>query len=171
MKKLLSTALCLSALTLVVGQYALAATEGVVNATVTMQQIVVTVASGSVTYGTLAAGSTTSTVFNAQLQTATNGGNVNETFNIKGSDATGTTQTWILSGSAGDHTFKHGFCKPGTCTSIPGDFTNLTYNYATLAATVSAAGTQTFHLYINTPTVTTDYTEHTTQVTVQASAA
>jgi hypothetical protein len=170
MKKFLTQAAAIATLSLVIGQCTVAATEGVVNATVTMQNISVSVASGSVSYGTLAANATTSTSPNKQQQNAINVGNVAEDFNIKGSDATGTTQTWTLAATAGSAQFIHGFCKASstTCNSAPTNYTPLTYNYSNLATYVLAGAGSSTELYINTPTVTTDYTQHTTQVTVQA---
>jgi hypothetical protein len=172
MKKFLTNAAVITALSVVIGQCAIAADTGVVNATVTVQSISVTVSSGSVSYGTLALSSTTSTWHNAQTQIATNAGNVAEDFNIKGSDATGTTQTWTLAGAAGNAQFIHGFCKASstTCNAEPTNYTALTYNYISLASNVLAGSTSGTDLYINTPTVTTDYTQHTTQVTIQATA-
>jgi hypothetical protein len=172
MKKFFSDIATIAVLSSLIGQCAIAATEGVVNATVTMQNISVTVASGSVGYGTLAVNTASSTSSNKQTQFAMNAGNVVEDFNIKGSDATGTTQTWLLGATAGSAQFIHGFCKSSstTCTSAPTNYTPLTYNYISFATTVQSGATSGTDLYINTPTVTTDYTQHTTQVTIQATA-
>lgn len=146
-----------------------AATTATVGATVTVQNISVSVADGTVAYGTLGLNATASTRSPVDLQTATNNGNVAETFNIMGMDATGSTQTWTLAATAGSAQYIHGFCI-ATCTTPPTNYTALTTGYATLATNIAVSGTQTFDLYINTPTATTDYTQHTADVTVQAIA-
>lgn len=169
MKKILFLTIGVLATALIIGQYALAATTGTVGATVTVQNVSVSVTDGTVAYGSMALNATASTRSPVDLQTATNNGNVTEQFNIKGMDATGSTQTWVLAATAGSAQYIHGFCV-ATCTTPPTSYTALTTSYATLAASVVASGTQTFDLYINTPTATTDYTQHTADVTVQAVA-
>ena len=77
-----------------------------------------------------------------------------------------------ISGTAGDHLMYicMGF-SVATCTTPPTNYTALTTSYVALGAgNVAVSGTQTFDLYINTPTATTDYTEHTVDVTVLAAA-
>ncbi len=150
-------------------QNVFAATTASVTATVTVQNISVTVSDGTVAYGTLGLNATASTRSPVDLQTATNNGNVAETFNIKGMDATGSTQTWTLAAIAGSGQYIHGFCT-ATCTTPPTNYTALTTSYATLGTNIAVSGTQTFDLYINTPTAVTDYTVHTVDVTVQAVA-
>ena len=169
MKKILFPVVSALAIVLVVGQYALAATTATVGATVTVQNVSVSVSDGTIAYGTLGLNATASTRSPVDLQTATNNGNVTEQFNIKGMDATGSTQAWTLAATAGSAQYIHGFCV-ATCTTVPTNYTALTTSYATLAASVAESGTQTFDLYINTPTATTDYTVHTVDVTVQAVA-
>lgn len=168
MKQIFFSSLSALVIALIVGQYAVAATTATVGATVTVQNVSVSVADGTVTYGTLGLNATADTN-PADLQTATNDGNVTEQFNIKGMNATGSTQTWTLAATAGSAQYIHGFCV-ATCGTPPTNYTALTTSYQTLAASVAASGTQTFDLYINTPTATTDYTTHTADVTVQAVA-
>lgn len=168
MKKLLFPAISVLVVSLMIGQYAMAATTATVGATVTVQNVSVSVADGTAAYGTLGLDATADTN-PADLQTATNNGNVTSTFNIKGMDATGSTQTWTLGATTGSAQYIHGFCV-ATCGTPPTNYTALTTSYATLAASVAASGTQTFDLYIKTPTATTDYTQHTADVTVQAVA-
>lgn len=167
MKSFISVITILGLLTMLVGNLALAATTATVGATVTVQNISVSVSDGTVAYGTLGLNATASTRSPVDLQTATNDGNITEKFNIKGMDATGSSQTWTLAATAGSAQYIHGFCV-ATCTTPPTNYTALTTSYATLAASVAVSGTQTFDLYINTPTATTDYTQHTADVTVQA---
>ncbi len=167
MKSFFATIGILSLIGMMVIGLAQAGTEATVAATVTVQNISVSVSDGTVVYGTLAVNATASTRSPVDLQTATNNGNIAEKFNIKGMDATGSTQTWTLAATAGSAQYIHGFCT-SSCTTPPTSYTALTTSYATLAASVAASGTQTFDLYINTPTATTDFTVHTVDVMVQA---
>ncbi len=156
---------------LLVGDVALAAGTATVAATVTLQNVSVTVADGSVSYGTLAANTTKTTLSGGlnDLQTATNAGNVNEDLNIKGQNST----DWTLAGSAGVDQYIHKFCT-ATCGTegTPGaGFTALTTSYASLGTTIAASGTKTFDLLINTPTSSTHFTSESVDVTVQAVAS
>ncbi|MCL4415128.1 MAG: hypothetical protein M1365_00280 [Actinobacteria bacterium] len=144
-----------------------AATTGTVAATVTAQNVSITLDVTSVTYGTLATGAskdTTTGGTNTSI-TATNNGNVNEDFTIRGANTT----NWTLSGSAGSENYVHAFCT-ATCDSTP-TWTALTTSNASLQATVSASGTKTFDLKITTPTSTANFTEQTANVTVTAAAS
>lgn len=147
-----------------------AATTGTVTATVTVQNISVSVADGTVTYGTLstsATADTTSTGLN-DTQTATNDGNVTEDLNIKGQDSA----NWTLAGSIGSNQYKHEFCKvdTGDCDGTP-VWNALTTNYAALKTGVTTSGTYLFDLKISTPSATTFYTSQSVDVTVQAVSA
>ena len=143
-----------------------AAQTGTVNATVTAQNIAVGVSSGTVTYGVVGTGSskaTTATGTN-QSQFATNLGNVNETFNIVGQTAGG----WALGPAAGDETYFHRWCTT-TCDGSP-TWWSLSTGYTTLATGVAASGVQEFDLMVGTPITTTDYSSHSVDVVVQATA-
>ena len=91
MKKTLFPAASLLLVVLLAGQYAIAASTATVTATVTVQNISLTVSDGVVAYGTLGSNTTKSTCTSElnDLQTITNNGNVAETFNIKGKIASG----------------------------------------------------------------------------------
>jgi hypothetical protein len=152
---------------------AIAATTAGVAATVTIQSVSVNVTSNpTVSYGTLVLGATKGT--NAlDLNTtpvATNNGNVPEDFTLSGQNATGTSQTWTLASTAGSAQYFHKFCT-ATCTTPPTNYTALTTSNTTLASIVSVSGTQSFDLYLGTPTSgITDYTSHDVSVTVTATA-
>jgi len=166
--KMLKLFLLFAILALVVGvlsQVALAATTGTVSATVTVQNISLTVTDGTVAYGTLGLNATASTRSPVDLQTATNNGNVTETFTIKGQNSA----NWTLAATAGTDNYVHGFCL-ATCTTPPTNYTALTTSNQTLAAGVAASGTQTFDLYINTPTSSTNFTSQSVDVIVTATA-
>ena len=142
----------------------MAATTGTVAATVTVQNISITVTDGTVAYGTLALNASAGT--NAtDTQTATNNGNVAEAFNIRGQNSTG----WTLGAAAGSDTYVHKFCA-ATCTTPPTNYTALIITNQTLAASVAASGTQTFDLYITTPTSSTVFTSQSVDVIITATA-
>jgi hypothetical protein len=164
MKKLLFPAISMLAIALIIGQYVMAADTATVAATVTVQNISVSVSDGTVAYGTLGQNATADTN-PADTQTATNNGNVTENFNIKGQSST----NWTLGATAASDQYIHGFCKT-TCTTPPTNYTALTTSYATLATGIAASGTQTFDLYINTPNPSTVFTQQSVDVTVQAIA-
>ncbi len=144
-----------------------AATTGSVTATVTTQNISLTVTDGAVTYGTLNANTSKSTITADlnDLQTATNNGNVAEDFNIKGQNST----NWTLAGTSGSDQYVHKFCIT-TCAAPPTNFTALTTSYQALATNKAASGTQTFDMQITTPSPSTVYTQQSVDVTVQAVA-
>jgi hypothetical protein len=136
---------------------------GTVTATVTVQNISVAVTDGTVAYGTLGTNSSAGTN-SSDTQTATNNGNLTEKFNIKGKN----DAPWVLAATnTAQDNYIHRFCT-ATCTTPPTNYTALTTNYQTLAASVAQSGTQTFDLYITTPQTSSVYTERSVDVTVQA---
>jgi len=156
------------------GDTVLAANTAVVGATVTVQNISLTISSNStITYGTLALSATKGTNA-ADLNTtpvATNNGNVTEDFAIKGQNATGSSQTWTLATTAGSAQYYHKFCT-ATCNTPPTNFTALTTNNQTLVTSKAVNATQSFDLYLGTPTSgVTDYTSHAVDVTLTATAS
>jgi hypothetical protein len=147
-----------------------AADTGTVTATVKVQNIAISVADGSIAYGTLVAGGTKDTTASGvdDSQTATNTGNVAEDFNIKGANVSNGC-TWTLAATQGSEQYFHKFCNNGNCDSSP-TWTALTTNYATLATNKSPNGTQEFDLQIGVPSSTSCTSEATVEVTVQAVA-
>ncbi len=145
-----------------------AADTATVASTVTLQNVSVIVADGSVSYGTLAVSTSKSTITGdlTDTQTATNNGNVTEDLSIRGQN----TAAWTLAGTAGVNEYVHMFCKT-TCSSPPTGFTALTTNYQTLQASVAASGTQTFELRITTPSSSSTFTLQSADVTVLAVAS
>lgn len=140
-----------------------AANEGIVAATVTAQNIALTVGDGSIAYGILAVNTSLNTNSLSDTQTITNTGNVTQNFNIKGTNSA----NWTLGSNAGSETYVHKFCT-ASC-SVPANYTTtLTTNYAQIASSIAPAGTQTFDLQITTPTDTTNFTQQNVDVTVQA---
>ena len=139
-----------------------AATTGDVTATVTLQNISVSItANGTFDYGTLQSSGSTNTVTLSKTITATNNGNIAEKLNISGANTTGCV--WTLAGAIGANQYKHEFSTNGG-----GAWTALTASYQQLAASVSSSGTQDFDLQITVPASTSCYTQATAVVTVQA---
>jgi hypothetical protein len=144
-----------------------AASSANVTATVTIQNVSVSVSDAAIAYGTLSSSGTedTTTAGINDSQTASNDGNVTEDLNIRGANST----NWTLSGTAGVDTYIHSFCITD-CDGTP-SWTALTTSNQTLATSVSAAGTQLFDLQFSAPTSSTTFTEESLTVTVQASAS
>ena len=165
MKKQFIASICILGLVgMVVATAVKAVDTASVGATVTVQNISVSVSDGVVAYGTLAVNTTKSTLAGElnDLQTATNDGNVTENFNIRGQNSA----NWTLGASAGADQYVHKFSTNSgttwTALTTPG--------YLTLATGKTAGQTQTFDLQITTPTATTNYTQQSVDVTVQAVA-
>lgn len=152
---------------LTLGVPVIAADTATVTATVTAQNISVTVSDGTVSYGIIGLSSSRSTIsgdLNDQ-QTAQNNGNVAEDFNIKGQNSA----NWTLAGTIGSDQYVHSFCT-ATCGTPPTNYTALTTNYQLLANAVATSGTQVFDLQLSTPSATTNYTSQSVDVIVQAVA-
>src|SRR3989338_8572623 len=160
MKSLIASIAILGLVGMVVGIAVHGADTASVAATVTVQNISVSVSDGTVTYGTLAAGASTSTLASGlnDLQTATNNGNVNENFNIRGQN---TGCPWTLASSVGANTYKHEFSKDNGSTWTAA----LTTSNQSLATSVATSTSQTFDLQITTPTSSTCYGQQSVDVT------
>jgi hypothetical protein len=144
-----------------------AASTASVAATVTLQNISISVGDGSISYGTIAANTSKSTITSDlnDTQVATNNGNVTEKINIKGMNSS----AWTLAGSPGVDQYVHKYCTT-SCSTPPTNFTALTTNYQTAAATVSASGTVSIDLQLTTPTSSTVFTQQAVDLTVMAEA-
>lgn len=164
MKSLIATISILGVIGLMTGIWALAAQTATVTATVTVQNISVSVSDGTVPYGTLTLNATSSTCSLGDTQTMTNDGNVTENFNIKGQNST----SWTLGSTPGSNQYVHQFATSSCPVST---WTALTTSYQTAVTNVAASATSTLNLQINTPTATTDYTQQSVDVTVQAVAS
>lgn len=101
--------------------------------------------------------------------TATNIGSVAEKLNIQSTDANN-GEGWTLGADPGVETYGLNFC-PGNCDSTPSwSSVGIASEYATLVSSLGIGLTQPFDLQIETPTSTTDTTEQSITVTVQATA-
>lgn len=146
-------------------QSAFAGTTATVTSTVTVQNVSVSVSDGSISYGTLATNSSAGTN-GTDLQTATNNGNVTEDLNIKGQNSA----NWTLGATAGADQYTHKFCVT-SCATAPTNYTALTTSYQSLKTSLATSGTQTFDLYITTPTSSTNFTQQSVDIIVQAVAS
>ena len=163
----------------------MAQTSGNVTCTVSGKLISVNVTDGSIAFGTLDLGSTknsalyddpnnTDGMTPAQTQTITNTGNVAEDFNMKTTNAIGSTD-WTIAAAAGVNEFTYGYLVSDTAYdggAVIDAFTkwNSADSYVADAGgdDVAASGVKYLELEISIPTSTGDYTEHTITVTVLA---
>ena len=140
-----------------------------VGATVTVQNISVSVSDGTVAYGTLTVNTSKDTTnVTDQLndtQIATNIGNVTENLNIRGTNST----NWFLKASPAADEYKHEFCKvdTGNCDTSP-VWNALTTEYQTLKTSLAKNGTYDFDLKITTPNSSTSYDQQSVDLTIQA---
>ena len=170
MKKITSTVMPIVFVGMLVATIAQAAATATVTATVTVQNISISVSDGSITYGTLSSNTSTSTLSSGvnDMQTATNNGNITETFNIKGQNSA----NWTLAGTAGSDQYVHKFCNDTDldCATPPPNYTALTTNYQMLDTVITTSGTVNFQLEITTPNPSTVYTQQSVDIIVQASS-
>jgi len=147
---------------ILIGVMAFSANEASVTATVTARKIALTVTDGSVTYGSLDLGTSTSTLAAGlnDTQTVTNTGSVAEDFNVKGVN----TADWTLDSATG--TIEHYVHQFSTTTGST--WTALTINYATAATNIASSSTSNLDLQITVPSDTTHFTAQNPNVTVQA---
>jgi len=174
MKKLLATICILAMVGMMVGVIAKAVDEKSVTATVTVQQIAISIAPGTVGYGTLALSGTKDTTSGGtnETQTVTNNGNVNVDLDIKGTTATSQC-TWTLAATQGDNQYFHKYCNTGSGTPDVCDtgptWTALTTTYAQFDTAVIPTGTSKFDLQVGVPSTTTCSVAENVNIWVQAS--
>ena len=151
---------------LVAYQVIFAADTATVAATVTVQNISLSVADGTIVYGTLVSNTTKSTCTTElnDLQIITNDGNVAETFNIKGQNSA----DWALVATAGSNQYVEKFAT-STCSTFSGG-TALTTSYAIAATNIAVSATSSLNLQINTPNPSTIFTQQSVDVLLQAVA-
>lgn len=166
-KKLITVALILLIVfPLVAFKKIMAANSATVAATVTLQNVSVTVSNGTIAYGTLSVGTSKSTIATDlnNTQVITNNGNVAEDINIKGQNSA----NWTLAASPAADTYTQKFCT-ASCTVFT-NYTALTTNYQTLATDVGATGTKNLDLQLLTPTSSSVFTSQSVDVSIQAVA-
>ena len=138
-------------------------TTGVVTATVTAQNIAITVSDNSVSFGTLGLNSskTTNQLAPDDTQLAVNTGNVAAVFNILATSS----PTWFI--TTDDTNNDSNEFKLKWATDGGTIYTGLTYGYGLLATGVTALSTVNVDLEVTTPVTTTDYTQQSSTVTIQ----
>jgi len=163
--------LCLLAVSPFLIRIVSATSTDTVAATVTAQIYSVSVTDGIVAFLTVAQNSTQDTTTGGvnNSQTATNDGSVAAKFNIMAANSTGGTG-WTLAATAASETYTMKSCT-ATCDTTPTwTSVGIDPSYATLVASVGVGSTQPFDLQVGTPTSTTETTQQSITVTVQAVA-
>lgn len=170
-KSFFSTLCLLIFLSFMFETMAKADTTGTVTATVTAQNVSVTITTGgSVAFSTINTDSTEDTTSSGvnDTETAENNGNITENFNIKAENSTSTGAGWTMGAAADSEIYTIKFCT-SDCDGTPTwNAIGIDPSYETLAASIAKDGTQDFDLQVSTPTSTTDYNEQTITVTIQA---
>lgn len=116
---------------------------------------------GVVSYGTVAAGTSRSTIDVSDTQTVANDGNVAEDINIKTDEPAG----WALGSSAGVDIFAHEF---STTSGSSWTLFTAANSYQALITNMAASDTQNFDLRLTMPTQSTSDTQKSITVTLQA---
>ena len=145
------------------GQSARAADTATVSATVTATNLAVSVTDGSITFGSVALNTATSTAtYDDQTQTVSNDGS-NAVINVKSGNATGGT-TWTLGTSAGSDIFK---LEVSTTTGSTYMTFQATDTYLTASSSSVSLTSGAFDFRFTTPTVSTDFVQKSLTITVQ----
>ncbi|MFH0814719.1 MAG: hypothetical protein V1902_01315 [Candidatus Falkowbacteria bacterium] len=149
------------------------ADSGTVTASVTAQNVSLTVSDGTLAFGTLAANSVANSCANSDQQTVTNNGNVNEDFAVKVVNPA----NWTLGASAASEVFTAsykvdgGVCPATTYAPPTAAFVTSGTYIEDIKAAVATSGTFTLDVGINTPTSTSTYTAQSIVFTVLATAS
>ena len=172
MKSLIASIAILGLVGMVVGITASAATDGTVTATVTPQNISVSLSATSTNYGILALSTSdgSRTTATSSVFTVTNNGNVTENFDIRGASSTDWTlnSSPATTGAVGSNQFVHRFDADSVFTT--GTAKALSTSNQTLGASIATSGTQDFVLQMNMPTASSVTAQQSTTVTVVATA-
>jgi len=152
-----------------------AANESVVTLSVTVQNVAVEVDPITYAFGTVVAGQNTTSTWDTGMYFGTNNtGNVNESFTIRGANATDTDasgdNTWVLESAASSDAFVIWNSTDGTA-EADGNYTQITLSAVIWNASVTVYGTPRFDLKLTLPSSTSSYLEHKTTVTIGAVAA
>ena len=187
-RNILGVALVLSLVAVLLPATIFAAETGEVSCTVSGKLISVSVTDGSVAYGTLDLSTTKNSALYdainnangmtpAQTQTITNTGSVAEDFNMKTSNAIGSTDWTLHATTPGSELFTYAYLVSDTAyagSAAIGAFTKWATAGSYVADAggddVAADGVKYLELEIGMPTLSVDYGEHTITVTVLAVA-
>ncbi|MGC9605639.1 MAG: hypothetical protein ABSF56_02700 [Minisyncoccia bacterium] len=157
----------LVALALLSWNIAMAGSTATVAATVTAQLLNISVAPGTIAYGSVPLNTATTTVNHGYQQTVTNSGSTIQ-LNVKSSDATNGT-SWTLASSPGSDTYEHQVSTTtgSTYMIMPNSSTYIT---ASSTMTTGVTNTQKLDFQLTTPTASTDFLQKSITITVQAAA-
>lgn len=147
--------------------YAMAADTTEVNATVTIQNISLTLTTdGSISFGTIGTSSTedTTTAGVNDTETVQNNGNVTIDVNIQSED----TDDWTLANTAGANEFTVKSCITSCDVSPTWSSVGISPSYATLQSDLTTSSTQPFDIQFGSPTTSSDFTQQTVTITLQA---
>ena len=150
---------------LFVWQMAGAASTATVSATITANNLAVSVADGSIAFGSVALNTATTTAGNSDTQTVTNDGS-DAVLNVKSGNATGGT-TWTLGTSAGSDIFK---LEVSTTTGSTYMTLQATDTYLTASSTFASLEGQDIDFRFTTPTVSTDFVQKSLTITLQVTS-
>jgi len=152
-------------LALLTGQVANALDTATVGATVTASNLSLSVSSGTITFGSVALNTSTTTVGSSYTQTVTNSGST-MTLNAKATDATGGT-TWTLDTS--NATQDHYTLEVSTTTGSTYEKFTTANTYLTASSTFpTGAVTQALDFRLKTPNTSTDFVQKSITITLQA---
>ncbi|MCX6787147.1 MAG: hypothetical protein NTY93_01315 [Candidatus Kaiserbacteria bacterium] len=144
-----------------------AASTATVGATVTAQSLSLSVSPGTITYGSVALNTATTTAGHGYTQTVTNTGST-MVLNVKSTDGTGGT-TWVLDTS--NATLDHYMHEVSTTTGSTYMKMPAAGTYITASSTFpTGAVTQALEFQLTTPNTSSDFVQKTITVTLQASA-
>jgi hypothetical protein len=169
MKSFIATIAILGLVGLMVGASLSFAAESSITATVKVQQVALSITDGEIDYGTLDLSGTKDTTASGvdDTQTVQNTGNVNEDFDVKGTNVSGTC-TWTLDSTQGTDHYFHKICT-SNCDSSP-TWTALTTTYTEYATNIAPLGTADFDFQVGVPSSTSCSSQVNVNIWVQASA-
>lgn len=147
------------------GYTARAASTATVSATVTANNLAVSVSDGTIAFGSVALNTATTTAGNSDTQTVTNDGSTAQ-MNVKSSNATGGT-TWTLGTSVGSDTFK---LEVSTTTGSSYMTLQATDTYLTASSSMTSLLSDTLDFRFTTPTASTDFVQKSITITVQVTS-
>jgi len=147
-----------------------AADNATVTATVTAQQIAVSVSDASIAYQTLQVGTSATTAESDgdainDTQFVSNDGNVNEDFDLQGQNST----SWTLADAPGSETYVHEFCDTD-CDGTP-TWHALSTSLSAVELNVGSGVTWPVDFRLQMPSSTTEDGQQNVDVTVQCSAS
>lgn len=158
-----ATIIVVALLISVFGWYsARAAATAVVSATVTANNLAVSISDGSIAFGSVALNTATTTVAHGETQTVSNDGST-AVINVKSGNATGGT-TWTLGTSPGSDTFK---LEVSTTTGSTYMTFQATDTYLTASSSSASLTSGPLDFRFTTPTVSTDFVQKSLTITVQ----